>query len=246
MGWFRDAEPQDIGQVLSGRRLPALDGLRAVAVFTVITYHFGFGVVPGDLGVSAFFVLSGFLITWLLLKEWRAEGVSRSAGSMRAGRCGSSPPITPSSPSRLPSMSRGTIPGPGVWPPRRYVYVVNYYNALHNHPGTSIAHAWSLGVEEQFYFVWPTVFLLLARRGSRTLLRVLVGLIAVVLLWRSSLVLARVVGSAYVYNAFDTRFDNLGVGCLLAVCAEQPWAPQRVGPGCRSAPSHCSCGREWE
>src|SRR5207247_1046506 len=54
--------------------LPALDGLRAVAVFTVIVYHFGIATVPGDLGVSAFFVLSGFLITWLLLKEHAASG----------------------------------------------------------------------------------------------------------------------------------------------------------------------------
>src|SRR5204862_7360694 len=50
--------------------LPALDGLRAVAVFTVIVYHFGIAAIPGDLGVSAFFVLSGFLITWLLLQEY--------------------------------------------------------------------------------------------------------------------------------------------------------------------------------
>lgn len=223
MGWFRDAEPQDIGQVLSGRRLPALDGLRAVAVFTVITYHFGFGVVPGDLGVSAFFVLSGFLITWLLLKEWRAEG----SVSLRRFYARRTLRIFPAYYAFLAVSFAIDVARHDPWArglaAAAVCYVVNYYNALHNHPGTSIAHAWSLGVEEQFYFVWPTVFLLLARRGSRTLLRVLVGLIAVVLLWRSFLVLARVVGSAYVYNAFDTRFDNLLVGCLLAVCAEQPW-----------------------
>src|SRR5437773_10945941 len=54
--------------------LPALDGLRAVAVFTVIVYHYGIAAVPGDLGVSAFFVLSRFLITWLLLREHAADG----------------------------------------------------------------------------------------------------------------------------------------------------------------------------
>ena len=63
-----------LGEILSLKRLPALDGLRAIAVFTVIVYHFGFESVPGDLGVSAFFVLSGFLITWLLLKEYDRTG----------------------------------------------------------------------------------------------------------------------------------------------------------------------------
>ena len=54
--------------------IPALDGMRAVAVFLVIIYHFGFDRVPGGLGVLIFFVLSGFLITWLLLKENDSTG----------------------------------------------------------------------------------------------------------------------------------------------------------------------------
>src|ERR1043166_1793047 len=54
---------------LSGGHLPALDGLRMVAVLLVVLYHFGFQAVPGGHGVLAFFVISGFLITWLLLKE---------------------------------------------------------------------------------------------------------------------------------------------------------------------------------
>lgn len=66
--------PEDLGAILRRRHLPALDGLRAVAVFVVITYHFFGGPIPGNLGVSAFFVLSGFLITWLLLKEYDADG----------------------------------------------------------------------------------------------------------------------------------------------------------------------------
>src|SRR2546428_12856857 len=65
-------------------RSPALDGLRAIAVFLVIFYHFGFSHVPGGRGVTAFFVLSGFLITWLLLKENEKSGtVSLSGFYMR-------------------------------------------------------------------------------------------------------------------------------------------------------------------
>jgi peptidoglycan/LPS O-acetylase OafA/YrhL len=107
------------------------------------------------------------------------------------------------------------------WPdglaPAALLYYVNYFNALHGHPATSLAHAWSLAIEEQFYILWPLCFLLLMRRGVRSFTRVLVALIAGVVLWRSYLYLDRGVGAAYVYNAFDTRFDNLAIGCLLAV-----------------------------
>jgi len=60
--------------------LPALDGVRAIAVFLVIFYHFGVPRVPGAHGVMIFFVLSGFLITWLLLKEDEQNGTISLAG----------------------------------------------------------------------------------------------------------------------------------------------------------------------
>ncbi len=56
-------------EILARRHLPTLDGLRAVSMFIVIGYHFGFSRIAGDLGVSTFFVLIGFLITWLLVEE---------------------------------------------------------------------------------------------------------------------------------------------------------------------------------
>jgi peptidoglycan/LPS O-acetylase OafA/YrhL len=63
-----------LSELHTARHIPSLDGLRAVAVMVVIVYHAGFAVVPGDIGVSIFFVLSGFLITWLLLKEEEQGG----------------------------------------------------------------------------------------------------------------------------------------------------------------------------
>jgi peptidoglycan/LPS O-acetylase OafA/YrhL len=222
-----DLPPQDLSRVLAQGHLPALDGMRAVAVFTVIAYHAGIGAVPGDLGVSAFFVLSGFLITWLLLRERRATG----RVSLRRFYLRRTLRIFPAYYVFLALSFMVDRVRHDPWPDglaaAAVAYVVNYYNALHGHPTTTIAHAWSLGVEEQFYFIWPTIFLLLARRegaGKRlTLLPVVAGLVAVVLLWRSLLFLIGGVGTAYVYNAFDTRFDNLGMGCLLAICAERPW-----------------------
>lgn len=218
-----DRPVSDLSQVLAGRHLPALDGMRAVAVFIVIAYHGGLGAVPGDLGVSAFFVLSGFLITWLLLREWRADG----SVSLRRFYVRRTLRIFPAyyvflAVSFVLDRIRND-PWPDGLTAAAAGYAVNYYNALHGHPPTAIAHAWSLGVEEQFYLLWPAVFLLLARRGVRVLLPAVAGLVVAVLVWRSFLFLVGGVGTAYVYNAFDTRFDNLGVGCLLAICVERPW-----------------------
>ncbi|HEX4600967.1 MAG TPA: acyltransferase [Gemmatimonadales bacterium] len=211
-----------LSRTLAGRHLPALDGLRAIAVFTVIVYHFGITIVPGDLGVSAFFVLSGFLITWLLLKEHRATGTI----SLRQFYTRRSLRIFPAyyaflAVSFMIDYARGH-----EWPPgltrSAVFYVVNYYNALHGHPVTSIAHAWSLGIEEQFYLLWPLLLLVLLRGGVPRAARAVAVLIVAVVTWRCGLFLGRHVGQAYVYNAFDTRFDNLAVGCLLALGAQAP------------------------
>lgn len=202
---------------LTGRHLPALDGLRAVAVLTVIVYHAGYDAVPGDLGVSLFFVLSGFLITWLLIAEWHATGdVSlRAFYTRRVLRIFPAYYVFVAASFAIDHYLKS------AWPrglaPAALLYFVNYFNALHGHPITSLDHAWSLAVEEQFYLLWPLCFLLLIRRSTRTFVATLGAIILGVMLWRSYLYLGRDVGSAYVYNAFDTRFDNLAIGCLLAV-----------------------------
>src|SRR5689334_4910197 len=66
----------DLHEIVARRRMPVLDGLRAVAVFLVVCGHAGYPVagIPGDLGVSLFFVLSGFLITRLLVREENDTG----------------------------------------------------------------------------------------------------------------------------------------------------------------------------
>jgi len=205
-----------ISGLLAGRHLPALDGLRACAVLVVMMYHFGFSAVPGYLGVSAFFVLSGFLITWLLLKEFDRSGtVSLRDFYMRRFLR-----IFPAYYVFL-AVSLGLdyvrhdprvrdIALPGI------AYLMNYYNAFHGHPPTSIAHAWSLAIEEQFYLVWPALFLVIARRPRREALAIISGLVLVFAGWRSFLFLTGTAGPAYVYNAFDTRADILAIGCLLA------------------------------
>ena len=209
-------------EVLGQRHLPALDGLRAIAVFVVIAYHGMFEWIPGDLGVSAFFVLSGFLITWLLLQEHDA---SRSI-SLKRFYIRRVLRIFPAYYCFIAASFAFDALRHNVWPAAlrwsAVLYLVNYYNALHGHPPTSIAHAWSLGVEEQFYLLWPLLLTLLLRGRMRWVLRGLVVAVVAVPLYRSLLFLEFGAPAAYVYNAFDARFDNLAVGCLLAVCVRNP------------------------
>jgi peptidoglycan/LPS O-acetylase OafA/YrhL len=208
--------------LLDGRRLPALDGLRAVSVLIVIQYHFGWQAVPGDLGVSVFFVLSGFLITWLLLKEHAATGTV----SLQSFYWRRTLRIFPAYYAFLlvslgwDSLRGDTRSAPAIVP--ALTYTINYFNAFHGHPSSSIAHAWSLAVEEQFYLIWPALFLLAMYLGRVGVGRVLAIAIGAVAGWRSLIYLSGIAGPAYVYNAFDTRFDNLAVGCLLAVVLTQP------------------------
>lgn len=208
---------RDLDRLLSRSHLPALDGVRAVAVFVVMSSHSAVATIPGDLGVSGFFVLSGFLITWLLLREHdRAGSVSlRRFYARRTLR------IFPAyyvflALSFVADAILGTPWTLGLGAAALF-YLMNYYNAFLGHPGTSIAHTWSLAVEEQFYLFWPWLFRRVVPFGRRALARTLAMLALGVMAWRCLLFLVLGASEAYVYNAFDTRFDNLAVGCLLAV-----------------------------
>lgn len=210
---------ESFAAVLRQRHLPALDGLRAVAVFVVMIGHFT-SRGPGDLGVSAFFVLSGFLITWLMLSELKATGTV----SLRGFYLRRTLRIVPAYYAflaftiGLDLLRNDSRIRPLIVP--SFLYLVNYYNAFNGHPSTSVSHAWSLAIEEQFYLFWPLGFLLLIGYGRRTLAVGLTAAIGAVLAWRCIAYFGLDFGSSYVYNAFDTRFDNLAIGCLLAVVAD--------------------------
>jgi peptidoglycan/LPS O-acetylase OafA/YrhL len=211
-------------QSSSPQHLPALDGLRAVAVFIVIAYHGGIAPgIPADLGVTLFFVLSGFLITWLLLREYdRTRTISiRTFYLRRTLRI-------------FPAYYAFIIFSLGLdyvlghrWPPGlvtvAFTYLVNYYNAFLGHPTTSVAHAWSLAVEEQFYLLWPLACLALLRRSRRVTTWAVALVVVAVVAWRCWLTLSYHASHSYVYNAFDTRCDALAIGCFLALVANVSW-----------------------
>ena len=201
--------------------IPGLDGARAVAVFLVIIYHFGFSRAPGGHGVMLFFVLSGFLITWLLLKENEKTGAISLKGFYwrRVLR------IFPAfyvfwflMVGYILLRGKGDAPWGHAW--SAFFYVSNYYSALFHHPENSFSHTWSLAIEEQFYLFWPLAFILL-RHNLRRMTRVLVAIICAVWIYRAVLVYGFGVNQSYIYSAFDTRLDHLMAGCLLAVALKR-------------------------
>jgi peptidoglycan/LPS O-acetylase OafA/YrhL len=208
--------PAQLESGLRESQLAGLDGIRAIAAFLVVFYHFGIPLISGGAGVLMFFVLSGFLITWLLLRENDELGtvslrkfyMRRSLRIFPAFYCYAAVLFG------VLLIRHTRI----VWPQAlaALFYVSNYYQALNGDPNTGFSHTWSLAIEEQFYVLWPITFLLL-RRNYRRMCQFLAGAILAIWVYREALVFIFDVHEGYIYEAFDTRADHLLMGCLLAV-----------------------------
>lgn len=164
-----------------GRYLPALDGLRAVAVAAVVAYHLGFGWASGGyLGVDLFFVLSGFLITSLLVEEWSASGQIRLGRfwGHRARRLLPALLIMLVAVCLYTSLASRSLPVDFSQLRGDALATVGYFANWHliaAHQSyfdqlsvpSPLEHTWSLAIEEQFYLVWPLVIVALLRMTSR-------------------------------------------------------------------------------
>ena len=217
--WGRSL-PTPLRDALARSQLPALDGLRAISVFLVIFYHLGIPNVPGAYGVVSFFVISGFLITWLLLKEKERTGRISLGGFYKRRTLRIFPAFYVFWCFWVAALlaTHHPVPWDHAW--SAFFYWSNYFNALNGDPNTGFSHTWSLAIEEQFYLIWPLVFLLLIR-FPRRMGWVIAAAIAAVWLYRGVLVFWFQVDQGYRYAAFDTRFDALLVGCWLAVALRQ-------------------------
>ena len=217
--------------------LPSLDGLRAISIVLVLVGHLSgtrnFWTVPkwfGDishLGVMVFFVISGFLITSLLL----AENAKRGRVSLRLFYGRRALRIFPASylylgvAALLAGTGLFTLTSRDYW--YSALYLVNYL------PDRSwqVGHLWSLSVEEQFYLLWPFAFVVLGARRS------VWAAGAMLLLGPVSRVLAIwfLRGTAYQdIEMFPTVADSLAAGCLLAILRlwleRQDWYIRLLGP----------------
>jgi peptidoglycan/LPS O-acetylase OafA/YrhL len=219
--------------------IPSLDGLRAVAVLTVLTAHVlehaeVTNVFPGSFGVTIFFFLSGYLITTLMRLEHEQTGkVSfRQFYLRRALR------ILPPFYLVLCLATLATALGwlPNTLDPRavlaQALHLTNYYIVDHGWwygiaPGTFIF--WSLAVEEHFYLVFPWLFALLLQLKTRKQQAwTLLALAFAALLWRCVLVFAFGATKNRIYPATDTRFDSLLFGCALALWGNPALDPTRL------------------
>ena len=218
-------------------RLHGLDGLRAIAVTTVILFHLTPGALPGGyIGVDIFFVISGFLITSLLLREHAQTGrvVFRAFWARRARRLLPALAIVVLASCTTAFLLGGDVLvsiGRQVLGAATFSYnwvaIASQASYFDSTTPELLRNLWSLAVEEQFYLVWPfvVVALVLFRRiGWRLALVSLIALGSI-----SAMVAISLSGAdpTRVYYGTDTHSFGLAIGALLAVVALN-WSPRRL------------------
>lgn len=199
--------------------MPYLDGLRGLAVLAVIVYHAMPTALPGGfIGVDVFFVLSGFLITLLLLKEYdRAGRISlKNFYARRALRLLPALVLLLATYLLLSVLLSWNVTE-RLWDALLVIcYSVNWTRAYELRVPKHLGHTWSLSIEEQFYLIWPLLLLCLLRYTSCRLKLARLIFCGALLAWllRVGLYFG---GSTpeRVYNGLDTRADSLLLGCAL-------------------------------
>lgn len=222
----------------TSRYMAGIDGLRALAVLAVIVYHLNYNWAPGGLlGVGIFFVLSGYLITDLLIAEWARHGRldMKSFWIRRARR------LLPAlllllilvvawvavfSPSQMTAV-RGDVPAAILYVSNWWLIFqdVSYFEKFG--PPSPLGHLWSLAVEEQFYLFWPLLLAfglhVVKRRGpliALTLAAATASALAMAFMYEPGLDPSRV------YYGTDTRVFALLIGAVLAMV----WPSRKLSP----------------
>ena len=225
---------------ISSTHIPAIDGLRALAVFAVVLYHLGISWIPGGfLGVDLFFVISGYVITRLILdsiesangldiKEFYAARIRRLLPGLVVLIIVTSiftALFAPDAVRRFISDVPFVLTGTNNW--QLVALNQDYFQAIGRPP--LLQHTWSLAVEFQFYLIWPIILLFVWRRFGKRVVR------------RAALAIATFSGTAlflfslqadnatagrisHIYFGTDTHSLGLFLGSALAVS----WIPRNL------------------
>jgi peptidoglycan/LPS O-acetylase OafA/YrhL len=223
----------EVDRIRAPRHIPELDGLRGIAILTVIIYHFQIhgehglqraihtATSLGWAGVDLFFALSGFLITGILLDTERGPGMFRRFYARRCLRI-------------LPLYYAALIfwfwADPAIWGGQQvpggeqlwyWLHLSNWRTAYFPVTYPAVTHFWSLAIEEQFYLFWPLVVLLCPRR---TALWTAIGLIAASVVFRNLPGVQETSReySNFLYRLTPSRMDTLLVGALAAIAYREP------------------------
>lgn len=247
----RASRPSVVPSIFEHDTIPSLDGLRALSVLIVLTAHAGYGhLIPGGLGVTIFFFLSGYLITTLMLREHERTGTIsiRDFYIRRVFRL--LPPLlvtlTIAYALTFAGLLTGGISIKGLL--AQILYFANYY-AIFFDAGNTVPDGsgilWSLAVEEHFYIFYPAAVLLLmaARRHAGSMATVFIVCCIGVLVWRLNLALQPDFKPERTYYATDTRIDSILYGCILAL-RFNPLRNGPVSPGTRDTSSSMS-NSDW-
>lgn len=213
------------------RNWPALDGMRAVSILLVMGVHAQLPHVQGGVvGVDVFFVLSGFLITSLLIGEWEKRGKVSLSNFYARRALRLFPALGVAIVLALFIIAIGRSFGQGTSTLTGLPLVVFYLGDFARAFGPLtelglLGVTWSLAIEEQFYLIWPFVFLLVMPRVKRKerVAIVLAGLSVLDMIYRLAMVQAGELLSRVTFGG-DTRGDGLLLGCALAF-----WLSSREG-----------------
>ena len=218
------------------QHIPAIDGLRAIAVTAVIFYHLGFAWIPGGfLGVDLFFVISGYVITRLLLDSIARSGGLDLRGFYKARARRLLPPMVfmivvtafyisiwaQDSVKRFLTDIPFSLSGLMNW--SLVFKEQDYFEAIGRPP--LLQHTWSLAVETQFYLIWPVLLLLILKRFGKKVIplaALAIALFSGTALFLVSLRLDASSSVSHIYFGTDTHSIGLFLGAALAVS----WIPQ--------------------
>src|SRR5450631_2953759 len=239
-GAHRNGFPGAVDHPTFGYR-PEIDGMRALAVVPVVLFHAGFGAFSGGfIGVDVFFVISGYLITSIILQEMHAGRFTIAGFYERRARR-----ILPAlflvmlaclpfawlwmTPHDLKGFAQSVVAAT-LFVPNVYFFRKSGYFDI-DAADAPLLHTWSLGVEEQFYILFPLFVLLCWRRGTQTLTLLLTVLAA------ASLCLSQWASYTHPLGNFflaPTRAWELSLGALMAIASLDKLPGQRLGVTART------------